>query len=134
MTGRKKKKHTAFKYVTTASINYTQSDQKAIIGTFTAACLKAFVVMLGTKSKTPPFRLGKVLLEDKEEAKHQQVKTFLSMMGCTDVTIIDPDLAKVIDYNKKNTMLACTKNIFDVIKGVSFPTFGAVSCGHICSN
>ena len=115
-------------------MDYKHSDQKAIVGMFAAACLKPFVVILGAKCETPPFRPGKVLLEDTEGAKHPQVKMFLAMMGCTDVSTIDPDLEKVCNDCKNKVGNSCLKNFFGDNGDVSMPTFNAGSKGLICSH
>ena len=112
-------------------MDYKHSDQKAIVGMFAAACLKPFVVILGAKCETPPFRPGKVLLEDTEEAKHPQVKMFLAMMGCSDVSTIDPDLEKIFN-DCKDTV--CLKNAFRDTEDYSMPTFNALSNGFTCSH
>jgi len=128
LTERKKKKYQAFKYMTVSMTDYKESEQKAIIGTFAKACLEPYVIMPGSTIDVTPFRPGKVLLENSEEAKHPQVQAFLALMACTSVDFIDPALSVIIHQNKSK-ILATTKFVIE-----DAPVLSAISHGLKCMN
>ena len=122
-----------FKYMKASISPEKHTSQKLIIGTFAAACLKPFAHAPRSRGETP-FRPKSVYLQDNEEARHPQVKAFLTMMGCRDVDIAHKYIAVQFLLQVHATMEKSGKTMYDDIEGKSVPYLTAVSHGYTCMN
>ena len=132
----KRKKKQVFEQMKATISPSSESIQKLIVGTFASACLAPFVFIPGTgggRSKQIPFRPSAVLLEDTAEANHPQVRVFLQMMGCTNISKVDAYTADLAQRLKTEVQMDSCKYMFSK-KDCEFPLLKAQSRGYECFN
>ena len=132
----KRKKKQVFEQMKATISPSSESIQKLIVGTFASACLAPFILipgMGGGRSKQIPFRPTAVLLEDTAEANHPQVRVFLQMMGCTNISKVDAYTADLAQRLKTEVQLDSCKYMFSK-KDCEFPLMKAQSRGYECFN
>jgi hypothetical protein len=104
---------------------------KHLIGAFAAACLKPFVFMPGTPQPRPSFRPATVFFETTQDANHPQLKSFLSMMGCSDLRVIDPGAKHLLEITMQDVLNDSGKHIFNK---QDFPHIYDYNKGRVCGN
>jgi len=120
---------------TTAS---SDSVQKVILGTFVKMCMSPYDIFGLRKSNIASFRPRTVFLEDNDDANQPQVKAFLNMMGCSEVSKIDPIIAILAeeqreDYKKTDRVVpkGCSDFPFTRAMEKNLVCFG---CGKVDPN
>jgi hypothetical protein len=108
-----------------------EARAKHLIGAFAAACLKPFVLMHRTPQPRPSFRPATVFFETKQDANHHQVKSFLSMMGCSDLRVIDPGAKHLLEITMQDVLNDSGKQIFNK---QDFPHIYDLNKGRVCGN
>ncbi len=73
----------------------TPSIQKLLVSMFVKACMNPDDMFGLRKSNLASLRPKTILLDNNDESNHPQVQTFLKMMGCSNISIVDPDIAKL---------------------------------------
>ena len=132
----KRKKKQVFEQMKATISPSSESIQKLIVGTFASACLAPFIFIPGTgggRSKQIPFRPSAVLLEDTAEANHPQVRVFLQMMGCTNISKVDAYTADLAQRLKAEVQGDSFKYMLSK-KDCEFPLLKAQSRGYKCFN
>ena len=81
---------------------------------------------------TPPFlRPATVFFETTQDANHPQVKSFLSMMGCSDLRVIDPGAKHLLEITMQDVLNDSGKRIYNK---QDFPHIYDYSKGRVCGN
>jgi hypothetical protein len=106
-----------FEQINVCACDPRESRPKHIISTFAKACIAPIINSRPGTYQPPSYRPMRVFLETPHDANHPQTRSFMSMMGCSDISAIDPVLKDILDKTKGDVMEASSKNFI-----VSEPT------------
>lgn len=124
------KTNKVFSMVNISTCDPRETRYKHILGAYAHACIKPGCRPWETHQE-PGYRPMRVLVQTAEDADHAHVASFLSMMGCSDVSGVDPALEALLVQSWSTVVTAKGLFDYDVTPHLSDMSNG-IKCFH-CS-
>lgn len=122
-----------FKQIKISTVDPTESRAKHVVAVFCHVCLQPSLLprhMDGVKN-IPGYRPRRVLFETTADVSHPQVASFLRLMGCTDIGVLEPAAQTLLANNLGEVQ---PKNISGVSDRKQMPYLADLFSEKVCGS